>query len=386
MSELPTSCPRRGFLKRAAGLGAAMSLPVELGGCGEPSSAAPRWGGEVLLSAQGDLPSTHGLVISSLQGSTTLVDSGFRGHDVARNLARPREVLMFGRRPGFETIVVDLDEARVVRRLVLDTGTAFQGHGCFTPDGAYLFTSEATVDDARGRIGVWDARTYQRLDAMDSGGVGPHEIALRPDSNLLVVANGGLLTRPETGRAVLNLDTMTSSLTYLDPWAARVVDAVGVDEPKSSIRHFDVLADGTVVFGVQVQRAAAGHERVVPLGFVHRLGDPVQALEEPSGIVAALQDYVGSVAIAPGSRVVGLTSPRGDVAAFWDVDHGLFVGHHRLADVCGIAASSDGDRFILTSSTGEVRTLNAADLFEERALRRHLDQVVWDNHVLAVSI
>ena len=51
---------------------------------------------------------------------------------------------------------------------------------------------------------------------MPSGGIGPHEILRLPGARLLAIANGGIHTRPDTGREKLNLDTMRPNLTLMD--------------------------------------------------------------------------------------------------------------------------------------------------------------------------
>jgi hypothetical protein len=368
---------RRAFLRELSAVGLAAA------GCGPGSrSSGTGWSpgaGQILVSARGTTPDTFGLVAWAEHGPPRTVGAAFRGHDVAPHPSRPHEVLLFGRRPGFETRVIDLDAGRATARLVPPPGRAFQGHGCFTRDGATLFTSEADVESGAGRIGVWDATTWQRLDELDTHGIGPHQIDLLPDGGALVVANGGLLTRPETGRRVLNLDTMDSTLAYLDPGGGSVLDVARVREPKASIRHFDIAPDGTVAFGVQVQRDATGHDRVVPLAGTHRRGEPVMELGDRLDVTAVFRDYVGSVAV--GSGVAGFTSPRGNVVAFWDLDQGHFIAAHELTDVCGLTASLDGSRFIASSSIGEVRVLRPSDGSEVRAERRRDEAIAWDNHL-----
>ena len=368
---------RRAFLRELS----VVSLAAAGCGPGSRSAATGRslGSGEILVSAQGTTPDTFGLVAWGERGPPRTVGTSFRGHDVAPHPSRPHEVLLFGRRPGFETLVVDLDAGDATARLVPPRDRAFQGHGCFTRDGATLFTSESHVESGAGRIGVWDATTWQRLDELDAQGIGPHQIGLLPNDEALVVANGGLLTRPETGRRVLNLDTMDSTLVHLDPGNGRVLDVARVREPKSSIRHFDIAPDGTVAFGMQVQRDASGHDRVVPLAGTHRRGEPVTELEDRLDVTAVFRDYVGSVAV--GSGVAGFTSPRGNVVAFWNLYQGHFIAVHELADVCGLTASLDGSRFIASSSIGEVRVYEASDGAEVRAERRRDEAIAWDNHL-----
>jgi len=123
----------------------------------------------------------------------------------------------------------------------------------------------------------------------------------------------------------------------------------------------------------------------VSLGGIHRRGEDVRELTDRLDVFGAMDDYVGSVAINARSRVAGFTSPRGDIAAFWDIDSAEFSGHHRLVDVSGLAAPAAERTFVLSSSTGELRTVRADDASEIRGARRRLENVAWDNHLLAVE-
>ena len=121
----------------------------------------------------------------------------------------------------------------------------FYGHGVFDPTGRLLFATENDVASGQGVLGVYDAADgYRRVGELPAHGVGPHDVALLPDGRTLAVANGGILTRPETGRAKLNLGTMRPSLSYVEAGAAACSrSAAGVDLRQLSIRHLaQVLA------------------------------------------------------------------------------------------------------------------------------------------------
>lgn len=376
---------RRRFV---AGLVAAAASPVGSGwGCAAGGDADGDGRGFYWLSAQGSEESDFGLVASKEpHEGVSRIATGFRGHDVAQHPGRPWEVTMFGRRPGTRCAVVDVVRESVETTFTAAPGCAFQGHGFFTPDGHYLVTSEADTVTAAGKLGIRETDTYSLVGEVDTHGMGPHEIQLMPDGATVVIANGGLLTRPETGTQVLNLDTMDSSLTYIDLETGELLEQRRVPEPKASIRHLDVTDDGTVAFGIQLQREALDHERVLALAGIHRQGEEALLFEDGLDWVELMNDYVGSVAVSAGARVAGFTSPRGDVATFWHLDSGGYLGLHQLVDASGLAESTDRGHFVLSSSVGEVRTLQATDLVEARSARRRFEDVRWDNHLVAVIV
>ncbi len=369
-SSLPLR--RRSFL---TGLGALALLPA---GCDDPRALGERW-----VSAQGDDEASYGLVAADPDGIVSRVHTGFRGHGLIQRPGDPSRVVMFGRRPGAYAVEVDLDAERITRTLELPANRRLQGHGCFAEDGRLLLTSEADTSTGEGFVGVRDGETFALIRELPTFGIGPHELALMPDGATIVVANGGILTRPDTGAEKLNLDTMRSSLTYLELETGAQRDELRVPEDKASLRHLAVCDDGAVVVVMQVQREVLDHEDPVPLVAVHTPGGSLTPLEDGLELVAAMQDYAGAVAVHDASRVACVTSPRGDLAVFWNIDSGVLLGHHQLHDVCGVTVSSDRRHFVLSGSGGQLRLLDPTTLAQSGEASTYAD-VRWDNHMIAL--
>jgi len=371
-----TQLGRRRFL---TGAGSALLLA----GLPALSTRATTGPAERWISAHGDNEQDYGIGwvdAGTPAGRDTA--TGFRGHAILQHGQRRNSVLFVARRPGTRGVEIDLDSGVVVASFDCAPNRHLFGHGCFSTDGKVLFTTEGDITAGTGRIVVRDADDYSVLQEWPSGGVGPHDIRMLPDGKTLVVANGGILTRPDTGRKKLNLDSMRSSLSYIDIGSGKLLEEFRVAEPKSSIRHLDVAADGTVSFAIQLQRQAAGHEQCVPLAGVHRPGEGLSLFTQPTTIIDNFADYVGSTAICNESRLAGFASPRGNLAAFWHIDSGELAGYHQLRDVCGIAVSRDRHAFVLSNSFGELRELDASTLQERRDRRVKLPGYRWDNHLL----
>jgi len=261
---------RRPFLR---GLTAAMLTPKVVAALGCAAQEVRTAPGTYWVSAYGSDAEGHGLVALRAGDDEALrIESGFRGHDIAANPHRPEQLVLFGRRPGRESAVFDLRRQALVQVLEATPGRAFQGHGFFTHDGGLLVSSEADLQNGAGKLVLRETARFSVVGELDTYGIEPHEILLMPDGATAVIANGGLLTRPDTGTVVLNLDTMDSTLSYVDLASGKLIEQRRVAEPKSSIRHLDVSTDGTVALGIQVQREALEHDEVVPLAGAHRLG------------------------------------------------------------------------------------------------------------------
>lgn len=74
----------------------------------------------------------------------------------------------------------------------------------------------------------------------------------------------------------------------------------------------------------------------------------------------ALRNYIGSVALPAGDRVVAATSPKGGAVAFWDRSGGRYLGRRSMRDVCGVAPAPPVAReveqagFLISSGHGGV--------------------------------
>lgn len=303
-----------------------------------------------------------------------------RGHAATAHPNRP-EAVAFARRPGQFADVIDCRNGAHLTRLTPPAGHHFYGHGVFSPDGAVLYTTENQYDGApddaiRGMIGLWDGQSYDRIGAFPSGGIGPHEMLWRQDAPGLVVANGGIETHPDSGRAKLNLATMQPNLTYLSP-TGDISEQITLSEDlhQNSIRHLSTDTTGRVGFAMQWQGDLGAD---APLVGLHRPGRQPQLLAEDDPRLRNLNGYGGSIAFSRDGQRLAVTSPRGGVVQVLDTQTGQIETEHRLADVCGISARGAG--FVATTGTGTFAHLRA----DTAEIISHSD-LAWDNHLIALS-
>ena len=404
---MKTSCARklsrRCFAKQTIGAISLLVSPVTITSVGETADSAnlEEYPNENQSSFNnGDVPA----MIFGAQGNA---DTGYaaswfedqklnvhstaihvRGHGGAVDPSDKNRVILFARRPGLEALLLDLKKKTVIPAFSSEKGFHLFGHGCFSKDGKHLFTTESEYEKGDGKIVVRDTRTFRVVNRYDSYGIGPHEIKRLPGTNILVVANGGLLTHPASGKERLNLSSMASNLSYIDGSTGELIESQYLPYNKASIRHIDVAQDGLVSFGLQVQRDAMksdSRDDLVPLAGSHVLGSKPVLFEKPDALIMKMDDYVGSVSLNNNSRTAGFTSPRGNIVSFWDCDTGKYRGYHKLFDVCGLTQSANGKYFVASNSKGEIRFIDARTLKENRSLRVKDESLVWDNHILSLT-
>jgi len=306
-----------------------------------------------------------------------------RGHGMTQRPGTGHAVV-FARRPGTFANVIDPAAGRVLHRIATPAERHFQGHGAFTGDGRYLFTTENHYAKGRGVVGIHDAADgYKRIGEFAAQGVGPHETVMMPDGRTLAVSIGGILTHPDAGQAKLNLETMQPALVYIETATGKLLGdyRLAPDLHQLSIRHMAVNAAGTVVVVFQYQGAKT---RLVPLVGIHAGEDAIALPSAPDTVTARLRHYCGSVAFERAGERFVVTSPRGNVATLWDARSRRFVAAHALNDVCGAAGAPEPGRFVLASGAGGAvlwpGVADADETLSGAAVRR----AHWDNHLLAL--
>lgn len=262
------------------------------------------------------------------------------------------QALVVARRPGEFLVRFDARKARVLQWHDMEPDRLLSGHAVFSPDGQALYTAEFDAETGAGIIAERDPHTLRRRREFASGGIGPHALMIEPQGSMLV-ANGGLLTLPETGRRRLNRDQMDASLARLDPASGRLIDVWRVDDPYLSLRHLARAPDGTVAVAMQAEHADPAARRKAPLlALLATQQDAAAAslrciaLPEP----VALQGYAGDVAYLPlpgplappgtagGSFVVSAT--QAGQLAWWSLN-GQWQGQQALPEA-GALATQEG--------------------------------------------
>jgi uncharacterized protein len=315
------------------------------------------------------------------KGLLNAVNLPARGHDVAINPVT-RECVAFARRPGTFAIAFNATGNQPPIVFHAPSGRHFYGHGIFSPDGRLLYTTENDHANGAGVIGVWDvAAQYKRVGELSAHGIGPHDINLLSDGRTIVVANGGILTHPDHGRQPLNLATMSPSLTYIDRATGELLEQqhLPTEMAKRSIRHLDVGANDTVVFGCQYK---GPRWHTVDLVGFHRRGQEISLLPGDPAVHRALRYYVSSVAVDRSGKFCAITSSRGQHAVVIDIARQKVLATHAFADISGIAAAPKAGGFVASSGNGKLAVADGRQLSDTTETAPWS----WDNHAITLFI
>ncbi|MDP3230133.1 MAG: DUF1513 domain-containing protein [Acidovorax sp.] len=223
-----------------------------------------------------------------------------------------------------------------------DGERSFNGHVLASPDGNRLFTTEADAETGASWIGVRDTRTLQKMAEWPTHGVDAHELTwdTRTTHNgapTLIVANGGVPTAPETGRAKRDLQTMDSSIVRLDASTGALLGQWRLQDQRLSLRHLAWSPDGhnTRLLGIALQ---AEHDDTAAKDAAPVLalfdGTALRVVPTPEHIAQSIHGYGGSMAATHSGWAV--SCPRANGIATY-TPQGEWRGLVPLPDVCPLA-------------------------------------------------
>jgi hypothetical protein len=241
-------------------------------------------------------------------------------------------VLAVARRPGDWLLRWSAEGKPLTWRWV-EPGRAFAGHLLASLDGATLYTTEINLETGAGLIGVRDGATLAKLNEWPTYGIDPHQLlwdVCQPGA--FVVANGGVPTRPETGRIKRNLDDMDSSLVRLDGTSGTLLDQWRLPDPRLSLRHLAWNGDRLGV-ALQAEHDDANAKACAPVLAVFD-GRDLSSMAAPE----PLAGYGGSIAAFADGFAVSCPRAQG-VALFTAAGYQERIP---LAEVCALVSASNG--------------------------------------------
>lgn len=365
---------RRQFL---VGSGAVIAAPGQ--GLASPvQSSLPHPG--IYISSARTPEGKHAAVLFDEQGEAHWqVELPDRGHGGAFR-AGTADTVVFARRPGTFAFVIDRSTGQVAHIIAAPADRHFYGHGTYSADGRLLFSTENDFARGRGVVGVWDASDgYRRVTEFDTGGIGPHEMTLMPGGKILAVANGGILTHPDTGRQKLNVADMKPSLVFIDARDGKLVSShtLPADLHKLSIRHMAVCPSGAVVIALQYK---GPRQDRLPLVCRYQSGE-LHLMTAPDRIIAQMKNYCGAVAVDRAGQTACVTAPRGNISTFWSVEDGEFRGSTSIEDGCGVSATAQSGEFLVSGGTGQLALVDQH--MSVRISRPEVAELDWDNHLFS---
>lgn len=251
-----------------------------------------------------------------------------RAHDLCP--LRDGSIVAVARRPG-EWLVRWHPQRTRAQWQWSEPGRTFNGHLAVNAAGGCLLATETDADSGDGLVGRRNLATLALEATWHTHGRDPHMII--PDGAGWLVANGGILTLPETGRGKRELDRMDASLVRLDA-RGTLAGQWRLTDPRLSLRH---LARSGPLVGValQAEHDDAGRRDLAALLAVFD-GQHLRAID-PFG--AFTGGYAGDIAAweatSPG---FALGATRAGQVFAWD--GASFRSIVRVPEACALTVSN----------------------------------------------
>jgi len=322
-----------------------------------------------------------GMTIDGKEVFRTPIQTQF--HSIAACPATPNTIIGIPRDPHTHAQVISAQTGQIIANLKPGKGRHFNGHGCFSHDGRYFYTSENNYGKQQGSIGIYDLSTKLRTGELNSYGQGPHELGFLSDKQTLVIANGGIQTLPESGRKAINKATMRPSLAYINSQTGQLIQQHELSDHQLSIRHMTIGTDDTVGVALQFKGRQSSPALV---GFQQGSG-PIHLLKSDLEKTHwQMNNYTASIVIHPKSGVAGVTCPRGNLVTFWDSRKQIFLKALDINDPGGIALSRDEKYFFVTSATGDLFHIETATLEIVTPGLSPWPEAHWGNHFTQLAV
>jgi hypothetical protein len=255
------------------------------------------------------------------------------------------------------------------------------GHAVLSQDGRCVYTTESDGETGQGVIAQRDVRSLETVREFPSAGIGPHALLWDAHGNLLI-ANGGILTLPETGRRKRNLSQMAPNLVRMDTGSAAVLGQYALPDPFLSLRHLALAPDGTVAVALQAEHADSAARQASPaLALWGPDGLNPVAWPQDTGAPPGWQGYAGDVCWSGQAFHVSATG-AGQVLA-WSAS-GEWRGMTTLAHATALAHGPGG---LVAGGRHQAIEVAAREPHNTgtptgRPERRYPLAVGWDNHGL----
>ena len=293
---------------------------------------------------------------------------------------------MFGHEPSNQSCEFDFKRKKLLRVQLAAEHHHFYGHGGYSPDGRFLYSTENNYEKDFGVINIRDEETMKIVDQFSTFGTEPHEILFLSDGKTAVAANGGIRTRPDVEGGKKALGDLNSSVTWVDLGSKKLIQKTEIPSPGMSLRHLAQLNPDLVAVAIQDKSFGTAPGGLIVL--CHRTEGPQMLATDPQ-LRKRMNHHTLSIRkISPYQFAV--TSPNGSLVTFWNSRNGSLEKEISVPKASGLAWSVDSSISFLTGHDGELFSVNSQDfqltplLLQDNLPGELQGQVTWGSHLTAV--
>ena len=341
----------------------------------------------------GSLP-LEPLIHAQLKSATLGIELPARAHQI---LPMPNaqthlnQAIAVARRPGEYLVRFGTQKSKILAWHDMEQDRYLGGHAVFSHYGQSLYTTETDAETGQGLVAERDPITLKKRREFSTHGIGPHALLIEPNGEL-VVANGGILNLPETGRRKLNLNRMDASLVKLNASTGELVTQWRLEDPFLSLRHMARAPDGTLAIALQAEHPDKLIQQQAPIMALLTAAGlrTVQAplSEARHAESKPLGGYAGDIVFVAGQKNAEsgsglslqdhflISATTAGLLIRWSLD-GLRMEAQDLAEVGALAFHNT--RWVATTAKGQLASSDGND-DGNATMQLQQTSLKWDNH------
>lgn len=292
---------------------------------------------------------------------------------------KPGHALIFTAAPHSVALEVNFIDGTVVKTIESGTHSQLCGHGVFSSNGRYLYTTQSHRDSGEGFVVVRDTTHYIPVNQFNSGGIAPEAILPIPNSSLVVLANTGLQKTDYASDNIHAADKFVSNLTYLDIESGEIKAQIEPPHAGQVIRHLDVNSKGKVFIGMQHPQHQGKEKEVLPLVYSHHKEKALTPCTATSQQLQNMQSSTDCVKVQ--NNLLAVSCSKGKCITFLNADTLNVIDQQTFQGAAGLTLLNNN--LIASSDEGKLRFYhNRVNL--QHAKEQTLASLHFDNHMTAI--
>ena len=295
-----------------------------------------------------------------------------------------KSILVCSRKPNASLLKYSLS-GELIAELKPLPNQHFEGHCIFSADEKFIYATasdfQQTAADKQGRLLILNSSDLSIISDHSSGGIGPHELVWQSES-LIAIANTGVITHPDSGRKILNIDNIQSNVALYNTTSKKIDYHWEVPLQGLSARHLDRIQDGTLIIGCQYKK----QDKRPPCIAFAQIGKSLSFADiKNESFHWQMQGYTASIKAIPNSNKALITNPRGHFLSQWEhsdsVTDNQLLKNEPIEFNKGLKLSTDGKKAWLSQGAGELRVWNTQteQLNTTRIILK--PNIWWANHL-----
>lgn len=294
-----------------------------------------------------------------------------------------KSILVNSRKPNASLLKYSLN-GELIAELKPLSDQHFEGHAIFSIDEKHLYVTASDFQQGSGKLLKLNSHDLSLVEMYDTGGIGPHELVWQAP-NIIAIANTGVLTRPDSGRDILNLDSIQSNVVLFNTLDKTIIHKWSVPLAGLSARHLDRMDNGDLVIGCQYKKE---DQRPPCVAFASK-GKALRFADSQNETLHwDMKGYTASIKSIPNSDQALISNPRGQLLTQWQnltsndkTEKAQLLNKFEIKYNKGIKLTKKGNQAWFSQGAGELLSWDVKSQTLNSTIVKVKSNIWWGNHL-----